>query len=258
MNKIKAPAASDHPITIPPEWMQGETVYGGLSSSLCLQNAIKSSDDLPPLRSAHICFISASAGCINVTSEILRKGRSVCNINSDIHTEKGLVTRGLFCFGAKRDSVFDRTFIDQTELVLPDRCPEYETGANAFKPKFIEKFEMRVMEGCKQDHKGDCTSHKLWIRHRDRKEPDTLTSLIAVADIPAAVIAPMFPSPAGFVSMSWYFDIVSDDLETRDGWWLVEETAENASQGYTSQSMLVRNSDGNPVLIGRQNMVLFT
>ena len=58
--------------------------------------------------------------------------------------------------------------------------------------------------------------------------------------------------------MTWMVNIVSENLATRDGWWLLESRAENASQGYSSQDMLVWNRDGDLVIAGRQSVAIFT
>ena len=42
----------DFAITLPPDWLQGRTAYGGLSAALCVQAALRAHPDLPPLRSA--------------------------------------------------------------------------------------------------------------------------------------------------------------------------------------------------------------
>ena len=55
------PTADGFVATIPAEWMQGRTSYGGLSSALALEAARKLADDLPPLRSATVNFVGPLA-----------------------------------------------------------------------------------------------------------------------------------------------------------------------------------------------------
>ena len=64
-------AAQSYRTTITPDWMQGQTTYGGLSAALCLEGARRalSGDgavELPPLRSALICFVGAAGGPVAV------------------------------------------------------------------------------------------------------------------------------------------------------------------------------------------------
>ncbi len=42
--------------TVPADWMQGRTAYGGFSAALALVAAQQAAEDLPPLRSATVNF----------------------------------------------------------------------------------------------------------------------------------------------------------------------------------------------------------
>lgn len=57
--------------------------------------------------------------------------------------------------------------------------------------------------------------------------------------------------------MTWAFDMLTDDFETEDGWWLVRVSAESVLGGYSSQAMTVWNSSGKRVLVGHQNYAVF-
>jgi acyl-CoA thioesterase len=43
-------------VTVPEDWMQGRTTYGGLTAALCLKAALPLAGDRP-LRSAQIAFV---------------------------------------------------------------------------------------------------------------------------------------------------------------------------------------------------------
>ena len=64
-------SSTDHSIVLPDDWLQGRTAYGGLSAALCLEATKRSHEDLPPLRSAHFCFIGPAMGALNMTSDVL-------------------------------------------------------------------------------------------------------------------------------------------------------------------------------------------
>jgi hypothetical protein len=63
-----------HRITLPADWLQGRTAYGGLSAALCLQATVRSHADLPPLRSAQFCFIGPATGELDIAAAVLRQG----------------------------------------------------------------------------------------------------------------------------------------------------------------------------------------
>ncbi|MGL4314567.1 MAG: thioesterase family protein, partial [Sphingomonas sp.] len=94
-------------LTIPADWMQGRTTYGGLSSAIALHAAQACEPDLPPLRSAQISFIGPLAGEVRVTATKLRRGRTAAFIQSDIVSDAGLGFRATFVFMADQPSRVD-------------------------------------------------------------------------------------------------------------------------------------------------------
>ena len=56
--------------TVPDNWLQGRTAYGGFSAALALHAAQKSDLDLPPLRSAQVSFIGPLSGDIVIRAHV--------------------------------------------------------------------------------------------------------------------------------------------------------------------------------------------
>ena len=81
--------------------------------------------------------------------------------------------------------------------------------------------------------------------------------LIALADGPPPAIMAMFPQFAPISTMTWSVDVLSDDPQTTDGWWLIQSLATTAHQGYSTQSMMVWKADGAPVIAHSQNVAIF-
>jgi len=98
--------------------------------------------------------------------------------------------------------------------------------------------------------------HYIWVRHRDEKATG-IVALLALADMPPPALMPMFSEYAPISSMTWMANILTDKPATRDGWWLLQSRAEHAIEGYSSQDMLVWNSDGEMVIAGRQSVAIF-
>ncbi|MGD9799873.1 MAG: acyl-CoA thioesterase domain-containing protein, partial [Parvularculaceae bacterium] len=48
-------------------WLQGRTVYGGMTAALCLEAAQRAVPGLPPLRSAQVSFIGPAEGDLEIT-----------------------------------------------------------------------------------------------------------------------------------------------------------------------------------------------
>lgn len=236
-------------------WLQGRTLYGGMTAALCLEGALRKFAGLPPLRSAQISFVGPAEGAIEVTASVLRQGKSVTFVNADLSGDKGLAARAVFAFGAARQSMF------ATHFAPPPELPEPKEAAHFFPPGeegpgFARNFEVRLAKGGipltgSKDH-----DHFLWVRHRDEKAT-SISALLALADMPPPAVFPMFPHFAPISTMTWTMNFLTDHPVTDEEWWLLESRAENAAEGYSSQDMFVWNKKGEPAIAGRQSVAIF-
>ena len=97
----------------------------------------------------------------------------------------------------------------------------------------------------------------IWLRHRDPALTPSPVALLALADAPPPGVLATVASPGAISTMTWSIDMLTDRIETDDGWWLVRVTADSAADGYTSQTMTVWNAKGVPTMISRQNVAMF-
>lgn len=240
--------------TITQDWMQGRTTYGGLSAALCLEAVVKTYPGLPALRSAQISFIGPAGGDVTLQAQLLRQGKAVTFAQADVMGEKGLATRGIFAFGAARPSQFDQHYIAPPDLPGPAACDVY--FPDAVGPSFTQHYETRLAQGALPGLGSTVHNHFIWVRHKD-KAATSISALVALADMPPPAVMPMLKEFAPVSSMTWMLNFLNDTPQTKDGWWLLQSRAENAAQGYSSQDMLVWNSDLEPVIAGRQSVAVF-
>lgn len=241
-------------VAIPEDWMQGRTTYGGLSAALCYETAVQAFPDPPPLRSAMVSFIGPAGGVVEGKASLLREGKSVRFVEADIIGEKGLATRTVFAFGVARESTFDAVYTPLPDMPPPDGLePFMPEGAG---PHFARHFDTRLAKGGRPMSGSKEHDHFIWVRHKD-ENAQGLTALLALADMPPPAVMPMFTEFAPISSMTWMINILTDAPKTKDGWWLLESRAENASNGYSSQDMLIWNSSGELVVAGRQSIAVF-
>ncbi|MGN6619448.1 MAG: thioesterase family protein [Sphingomonas sp.] len=237
--------------TIPPDWMQGRTTYGGLSSALALHAAQLLEADLPPLRSAQISFIGPLAGAVTVTATRLRRGRTAAFIQSDITSEAGLGYRATFVFMAGQPS---RIALDQA--AGHDRAPpapdaKLYTGPDEF---FTGNFNFLDL---KDPDLGPAELLR-WARLRDANGIDPMVQLMAVADaLPPAAFKLLGNVQAPVSSLTWIVNLLTPEPVTRDGWWLLRARADQALDGCSSQAMAIWNADGQRVAEGMQSVAIF-
>ena len=251
-----SPADDGWTVSVTDDWLQGRTVYGGLASALCLQGALKSFADLPPLRSAQIAFIGPASGALQIRPSVLRKGKSTVFAGVDLIGEAGLATRATFCFGAARASAFAHNAMPAPELKSPDDCPDFFRGAPETL-RFLQHLEGRHVGGARPFSGATHPEMHLWLRHRTEAKTSPLVALLALADAPPPAASTMATAPSTISTMTWSIDMLTDRIETTNGWWLVRNAAEQIGDGYSSQAMTVWNADGAPMMASRQNIAVF-
>ena len=240
---------------IPETWMQGRATYGGLCAALCLECAMRTFPDLAPLRSVQIGFVGPAGGRVLLSARILRQGKSVAFVEADLIGEKGVATRALFAFGAHRPSDHDQSDMPAPEgIPAPDACERFLPDGVG--PAFFDKFDARLVRGGRPFVGPRTHDHLLWVRHAD-PQARGVTALLAAADAPPPAIAALLSAPARFSSMTWFVNLLDDNVDAGDGWRLLQTRAEASRGGYSSQDMLVWTRDGAPVIAGRQSVAYF-
>lgn len=239
---------------IPEDWMQGRTTFGGLAAAYCLEGALRAFPQLAPLRSAQVAFVGPAGGPVEIETTVLRAGRAVTFLGADLFAGRGVATRALFAFGAGRASAFDRMFTPTPAVPAPEDCEPFFDSA--FAPAFARHFDNRLAKGGRPVSGSGHHDHYVWVRHEDA-QATSIAALLALADVPPPAMMPMFTEFAPISSMTWLVNFLTSAPQTRDGWWLLQFRAESASEGYSSQDMMVWNRDGQPVIAGRQNVAIF-
>ncbi|MCI5045897.1 MAG: thioesterase family protein [Aquisalinus sp.] len=248
-------SGDDYTATITEDWQQGRSTFGGLSAALCLQAAYETGPDLPPLQSAQVSFIGPAAGDISLTTSILRQGKNVTFLQSDLLGEKGLATRAVFCFGSNRESTQSRNDLRMPSVPKPDASPLLFEGGGG--PGFaVNHFDQRLARGTPA-FGGDDADNQVWVRFKERNTVDDMLSLIAIADaLPPAELS-AFKTFAPISTMTWLVNFLTDTPVTENGWWLVHARAEHTENGYSSQNMIGWSSDGRPVFSAKQSIAVF-
>jgi acyl-CoA thioesterase len=250
------PADDGWSVTVTDDWLQGRTVYGGLASALCLQATMQSFAELPPLRSAQIAFIGPAAGALQIRPAVLRKGKSTVFVGVDLVGEAGLATRATFCFGAARASAFSHSVMVAPAVAVPETCPDFFRGAPE-SLRFLQHIEGRHVGGALPFSGSTHPEMTLWLRHQTEAKTAPLVALLALADAPPPAASTMATTPSPISTMTWSVDLLTDKIETTNGWWLVRNAAEQIGDGYSSQAMTVWNAHGTAVMASRQNVAVF-
>lgn len=258
-----APADDGTPgVTVPPDWLQGRTVFGGLQMALAVR-AMRATmpDDCreAPLRSAQMTFVGPLVGGqpIALRAEVLRRGRSTLHARCDLGaTPDDVACSAIAIFGEARPSQFVREMPAPDPGVSPDKLPPPRFPP-AMAPAFMHHFEARWAYGDVPFARFPEPRSLVYGRLRDR-ECGAEDALLALADmIPTPVLA-MLERPAAASSLSWMIEILRDPaaLDLHD-WVLLDTEVRAGTAGYLSQTSVLYGPDGHAYSVSHQTVGVF-
>ena len=234
-------------------WLQGRTLYGGASALIAYTAARRAFADLPPLRAGQIGFVAPTGPEVELKREIVRQGRNVTHVRSEIWCEGRCTLTAWFLFGTAREpnAVHPAAPVED----WPGPPEDAESVMTDKGPAFIQhNFELRRAQ--EQSGPGDPVVRR-WARLTDREGLDSVSELILLGDVmpPGAMRAMQRQGPIS--SINWSFNLLDPEPETRDGWWLSENASQHADGGYSSERLQLWNADGRQVMDGMQSVAVF-
>ena len=249
------PRENGFALTIPEDWHQGRTAYGGFSSALALHAARRQcGPGLPPLRSASISFVGPLYGPVELCARQLRRGKNATWASVEVLRDGAVGLTASFVFmGAVPSTLALDDCPPPDGLIPPEHAVVIEPvpHAPAFAAAHIDisyalpRSPVKLPEVCR------------WVRLREAGGLDPATILLLLADVAPPAVLPLLGRRAPASSMIWQANFLTDRPETRDGWWLLRSRANYAANGCSSQIMELWNADGQPIMTGMQVMAVF-
>ncbi|WP_369026881.1 acyl-CoA thioesterase [Qipengyuania sp. RANM35] len=234
-------------------WLQGRTLYGGASALIAYTAAVRAFSDLPPLRAAQIAFVAPMTEDAELRREIVRQGRNVAQVRSEIWCEGKCALTAFWLFGTGREANAVHPAAPVADW--PGSPDEAELAMTGKGPTFIQNnFEIKRAQDMRGP--GDPVVRR-WARLTQRDSLDPVSELILLGDVlpPGAMRAMRRQGPIS--SINWSFNLLETAPTTRDGWWLSENASQHADDGYSSERLRLWNADGKQVLDGMQCVAVF-
>ena len=205
-----------------------------------------------------VSFVGPSAGAVTIDTELMRSGRAATSVRTRLSTPDVNGVEASFTFSTMRESK-----LDLAGPAYPDDIPPRPASGVTplifpeIAPAFTRQFEWIWHEGVVPFvHTGSARAIA-WARHRDIASRSTLAGLVCLADgLPPAISSTMGEF-APVSSMTWMMDLITDDISTDDGWYLLEAKADFGGGGHSSQDMTIWNTRGQCIAKGRQMVAVF-
>ena len=234
-------------------WMQGRTLYGGASALIAYTAVTRAFPDLPPLRGAQIAFVAPTGPEMELRREVVRQGRNVAQVRSEIWCEGTCALTAFWLFGTDREpnALHDAAPVDE----WPGAPEEAEPAMHGKGPAFIQN-NFEILRAQEQQGPGAPVVRR-WARLTERSGLDPVSELILMGDVlpPGAMRAMQRQGPLS--SINWSFNLLDSAPATRDGWWLAETASQHADAGYSSERLRLWNADGKQILDGMQCVAVF-
>ncbi|MEE4207897.1 MAG: thioesterase family protein [Parvularcula sp.] len=243
------PATFDHA----GEWMQGRTMYGGASALIAYTMATRAFADLPPLRAAQIGFVAPIGGEVALTVEMVRQGRNVTQVRSEIHADGRVALTAFWLFGAEREANARRPAARLEDWPGPpqDNAPAMKGQG----PSFIQNnFDIRHGQTKDADHGAVI---RRWARLTETHDLDPVATLVLMGDVMPPGAMRIMERVGPISSINWSFNVLDAATCSRDGWYLAENASQHADAGYSSERLRMFDSEGRQVLDGLQCVAVF-
>ena len=244
------PARLDHAS----DWMQGRTLYGGASALVAYTMATRAFTDLPPLRAAQVGFVAPVGEEIELTAQIVRQGRNVTQVRSEILSEGKVALTAFWLFGTAREPNAVRA------ADAPESWPgPPEESAPAMKegqaPAFIHNnFDVRYGQSKGEDHGATI---RRWARLTEEHDLDPVSKLVLMGDVMPPGAMRIMQRMGPISSINWSFNVLDPETQSKDGWYLAENASQHADIGYSSERLRMWDVDGRQVLDGLQCVAVF-
>ncbi len=235
------------------DWMQGRTLYGGASALIAFTMAQRAFPDLPPLRSAQIGFVAPVGEQLELSAEIVRQGRNVTQVRSEIRNEHGVALTAFWLFAAEREANAVRDAAPPSEW--PGAPLENEVAMQGQGPNFIQNnFEIRFGQSKNANHSATI---RRWARLTEDHDLDPVSRLVLMGDVMPPGAMRIMQRTGPISSINWSFNVLNPDTQSQDGWYLAENASQYAGSGYSSERLRMWDSEGRQVLDGLQCVAVF-
>lgn len=235
------------------DWMQGRTLYGGASALVAYTMATRAFTDLPPLRSAQIGFVAPVGEDIELRAEIVRQGRNVTQVRSEILSDGKVALTAFWLFATPREPNAERA---STPLANWPGPPE--DSAVAMKgqgPAFIQNnFEVRFGQTKGEDHGATI---RRWARLTEDHSLDPVAKLVLMGDVMPPGAMRIMQRMGPISSINWSFNVLDPETQSSGGWYLAENASQHADDGYSSERLRMWDAEGKQVLDGLQCVAVF-
>ena len=241
--------------SIPEDWLQGRSVFGGLQVALALRAMRSLVPRSVPLRTVQTTFLApVPAGEVQLRAQILRAGKSATHVEARLMDREQTLCVVIGVFGVARPSA-----VRISPVQPPVECdkPIAFPFIPGITPDFTRHFAVRWLRGGLPFTSSTSLQNVVEIGLRDEGRASE-EHVLAIADFIPPIALSMLKQPVAGSSMTWMLEFLDNRVNELPllGWRMDAELSA-ARDGYTSQTGMLWGPDGRAVALSRQSMVVF-
>lgn len=250
--------------TVPGDWLQGRTSFGGLISVMAVQAMRDVAGAAWPttvrLRALQTSFIGpVTAGPVEVHVTLLREGKNVRQVQALVRQQGQTAALLLGVFGVDRATIVP---VKAPQRPAISRLPEDiapRTLSQGIGPSFTQHMDMRFAEGVAPISGEPSEISRIYLRLKD--EPvavDLELTTVLLADVPPTPVLSVFTQPTPASSVSWELELRPlAHAPAADGWWRVDTDVLAAEGGYVNQVTRLWAPGGELASLGYQVVTVY-
>ena len=248
-------------VTIPADWGQGRSSFGGLVVALQYESIRAHVSDERALRSLAVSFVGPVEADVPISFEVevLREGRAVSQVVGRAVQKGQVVTLVQGSFGASRESAVSVDSVPAPEMKAPAECPllPYIKGVT---PEFMRHLSMAWAVGALPFTGRGTREMGGWVRLAGdvQDEPLTETHLLALVDAWPPALLPLLNKPTAGSTLTWTIEFVQPlpQASTLE-WCKYLAVIEHARDGYGHVAANLWTPGGELIAISRQTVAVF-
>lgn len=242
--------------TLPEDWLQGRTAFGGVAASLALAAMRDVTAIDRPVRSLQTNFVGPlGPGPFTVSVQLLRQGKSMSQVQATISQNEQPACVLLAIFGESRPTTLPSFFPEQTPIEPPDAFQDrpYIPG---LMPVFTQHIGSRIVAGGVPFSGSSLRHNRIYLKLKDIPVDLELLTVLLSDAIPPAALA-LADHPIWASTISWWLEFRSVSEARPDDWWLLESEVTALSEGFGHHSYTLWTPSREPIAFGRQMVALF-
>jgi acyl-CoA thioesterase II len=256
---IESIVSQQNSLSIPAQWSQGRTVYGGLSAALLYAVIKQQTSKDRVLRSYNTNFIGPLKADEPITFEtdILRQGKNVTQILGKIIQNDNVCVQSQASFGVERTSKIIVVNSDTHNMALPKKA-KFLPQIPKVTPKFLTNIDLAMVDGG-LPFTGRKKSHiHGWMRFKQPPAKITDAHIIALIDAWPPTVLQMLKWPAPLSTMSWNIEFIHPHSPISPTDWLAYQAkTRQAASGYAHTEANIWDQQGELIAVSRQAVTIF-